>query len=238
MAFFKKYLPIYAMTLCCFLLVSLLTSRAVTTVAQAELAKPGVTIVVDPGHGGEDGGALSCTGVPESRLNLEISLKLRDLLHFMGYSTRMVRETDVSIHSEGAGTIAQKKVSDLRNRVALVNATDNALLISIHQNQFPESKYFGAQVFYAPTEGSRELAEGTQSLLISALNPQSSRRCKSAGEVYLMKNIHCTGILVECGFLSNPMEEARLRDGAFQQKLCCVIVCALDQFLTERQNVI
>lgn len=238
MAFFKKYLPIYAMTLSCFLLVSFMTSRAVTTVAEAEQAKPGVTIVVDPGHGGEDGGAVSCTGVEESVLNLEIGLRLRDLLCFMGYSTRMVRETDVSIHTEGAKTIAQKKVSDLRNRAAMVNETENALLISIHQNQFPQRKYFGAQVFYAPTAGSQELAEETQSLLISALNPKSSRRCKAAGEVYLLKNIQCTGILVECGFLSNPIEEARLRDGTYQQKLCCVIACALDQFLTERQNVI
>ncbi len=238
MFFFKKYLPIYAMTLASFLLVSLMTSRAVTTVAEAELARPGVTVVVDPGHGGEDGGAISCTGVPESRFNLEIGRKLRDLLAFMGYSTKLVREEDVSIHSGDAGTIAQKKVSDLRNRVAMVNDTENALLISIHQNQFPESKYFGAQVFYASTEGSRELAEETQALLISTLNPKSSRRCKAAGEVYLLKNIHCTGILVECGFLSNPQEEARLRDGDYQRKLCCAIAAGLDRFLTQRQNVI
>ena len=196
-----------------------------------------VTVVIDAGHGGEDGGASSKSGVLESTINLEIAGITNDLLRFAGVRTAMVRTQDVSVYTEG-GSIQQKKVSDLKNRVKFVESTPNALLLSIHQNFFPETKYHGAQVFYAPTEGSRELAEGTQSLLISALNPQSSRRCKSAGEVYLMKNIHCTGILVECGFLSNPMEEARLRDGAYQQKLCCVIVCALDQFLTERQNVI
>lgn len=238
MAFFKKYLPIYAMTLSCFFLVSLFASRAVTTVAEAELAKPGVTLVIDPGHGGEDGGAVSCTGLPESGFNLEISLKLRDLLCFMGYSTKMLREADVSLHGPEAGTIAQKKVSDLKNRVKAVNKTENALFISIHQNQFPESRYSGAQVFYAPTEGSQDLAEKTQALLVSALNPKSSRRCKAAGEVYLLKNIRCTGILVECGFLSNPVEEARLRDGNYQRRLCCVLACALDQFLTRRQNVV
>ena len=233
MAFFKKYLPIYAMTLCCFLLVSLLTSRAVTTVAQAELAKPGVTIVVDPGHGGEDGGALSCTGVPESRLNLEISLKLRDLLHFMGYSTRMVRETDVSIHSEGAGTIAQKKVSDLKNRVKLINETKNGILLSIHQNYYPDSRYSGVQVFCGNSEGSEALAKHLQASLVAGLNPGSRRQAKQGKGIYLLEHIQCPGALIECGFLSNPREEALLRDSAYQKKLCCVIGSALNRYLSQ-----
>lgn len=238
MAFLKRYLLIYVITIAAFILAATLTTEAVTALAEAELNKPSITIVLDPGHGGEDGGAVSCTGVLESKINLEVATRLDDLLHFMGYHTVMVRTQDVSIHSASAQTISQKKVSDLKNRVALVNDTENALLISIHQNQFPESKYAGAQVFYAPTEGSRILAERTQGLLISALNPRSSRRCKSAAEVYLMKNIHCTGILVECGFLSNPAEEASLRTPEYQKKLCCVLACAADQFLTEQQNML
>lgn len=238
MAFFKKYFLVYLLTFGCFVLVAMMTNHAVTATAEAELAKPSRTIVIDAGHGGEDGGATSCTGANESQINLSIALKLDDLLHFMGYSTKMVRTEDVSIYSGSASSIAQKKVSDLKNRVALVNETEDALLLSIHQNQFPESKYFGAQVFYAPTSGSRELAEQTQALLISALNPKSSRQCKPASEVYLLKNISCTGILVECGFLSNPAEEEKLRDEGYQQKLCCVIACALDQFLTADRNML
>lgn len=238
MVFLKKYLLVYVLTVAAFVLAAAMTTHAVTAVAEAELSKPGVTLVIDPGHGGEDGGAVSCTGAYESVVNLEIALRLNDLLHLMGYNTRMVRTTDVSIHSAGANTVAQKKVSDLKNRVALVNGTENALLISIHQNQFPESQYSGAQVFYAPTEGSQALAELTQSLLVSSLKPDSTRKSKSAAEVYLMKNINCTGILVECGFLSNPAEEVLLREAAYQQKICCVIASAVDQFLTEKQNVI
>lgn len=238
MAFFKKYFFMYLLTFGCFVLAAMMTNHAVIATAEAELAKPSRTIVIDAGHGGEDGGATSCTGVNESEINLSIALKLDDLLHFMGYSTKMVRTQDVSIYSGNVSSIAQKKVSDLKNRVALVNETDSALLLSIHQNQFPESKYFGAQVFYAPTSGSRELAERTQALLVSALNPKSSRQCKSASDVYLMKNIKSTGILVECGFISNPAEEEKLREKRYQQKLCCVIASALDQFLTADGNML
>ena len=238
MAFFKKYFLVYLLTFGCFVLMAMMTNHAVTAAAEAELAKPSRTIVIDAGHGGEDGGATSCTGVNESQSNLSIALKLDDLLHFMGYSTKMVRTQDVSIYSSSASSIAQKKVSDLKNRVALVNETEDALLVSIHQNQFPESKYFGAQVFYGKGPGSQELAEQTQALLISALNPKSSRRCKPASDVYLLKNTICTGILVECGFLSNPAEEEKLRDEGYQQKLCCVIASALDQFLTAEENML
>ena len=238
MAFLKKYLTFYLLVFGSFILVAVMTNHAVTVFSTARQAQPGVTIVIDPGHGGEDGGAVSCTGVYESGINLEIALRMDDLLHFMGYNTRMVRTEDIYVHDSSARTISEKKVSDLKNRVALVNDTENALLLSIHQNQFPESKYFGAQVFYAPTEGSQDLAKLTQQLLVTSLNPKSSRQCKPASGVYLMDHISCTAVLVECGFLSNPQEEANLRDPSYQQKLCCVMACCLSQFLTERQNMV
>ena len=112
-----------------------------------------VTVVIDAGHGGEDGGASSKSGTLESTLNLEIAGITNDLLRFAGVRTAMVRTQDVSVYTEG-GSIQQKKVSDLKNRVKFVESTPNALLLSIHQNFFPETKYHGAQVFYAKTPGS------------------------------------------------------------------------------------
>lgn len=219
---------VYLLVVTMFLAVSYGTSIATTTVAQMIPLERNHTVVIDAGHGGVDGGATSCTGVLESRFNLEISLKLNDLFHLLGYRTKMIRTTDISVYTSG-DTIAAKKVSDLRQRVKLVMETEDAVLISIHQNTFQDSKYHGAQVFYA--EEGKELAGHLQRALVDSLNPGSNRTSKPADGVYLMQHIDCPGILVECGFLSNPEEEAKLRDEAYQKKLCCVIGCVAAEYL-------
>lgn len=193
------------------------------------------TVVLDPGHGGEDGGALSPGGVRESGLNLEIGLRTRDLLRFLGLPVVMTRETDRSICDADAGTISEKKRSDLRNRVRIVEETENALLVSIHQNMFSESKYRGGQVFYAGTPGSRALAERLQALFSEALDPANHRQAKQSTDVYLLKQIRCTGILVECGFLSNPGEEQLLQRADYQKKLAAAISAALTLELSQIQ---
>ena len=143
----------------------------------------------------------------------------------------MTRTSDVSIYTAG-DTIARKKISDLKERVRIVNETPGAVFISIHQNQFSDSRYSGAQVFYAKTDGSKELGQKLQSELVTALNPGSNRKSKPISGVYLMENIQCTGVLIECGFLSNPREEAKLRDAGYQKRLCCVIGATLSQQLS------
>ncbi len=200
-----------------------ISSGAVTTYNQNSSVERSVTVVVDAGHGGIDGGATSCTGVLESAMNLEIALRLNDLLHLLGYDTVMIRTTDTSVYTEG-NTIAAQKVSDLKERVRICNETENAILISIHQNTFSDSRYDGAQVFYADTEGSAALAKSLQAKLCTG------RTAKKAGSVYLLQNIKCTGVLVECGFLSNPEEEAKLREKGYQQYLCAVIATTLNEF--------
>ena len=205
-------------------------STAVTTAVQTGAVERSATIIIDAGHGGIDGGATSCTGKLESSFNLEIALRLNDLLRLLGYDTVMVRTTDTSIYTEG-NTIAAQKVSDLKERVRIVNDTENAILVSIHQNTFSDSQYSGAQVFYANTPGSQELASCLQSAFCSTVNPGSKRICKQAGSVYLLQNIKKTGVLIECGFLSNPEEEARLRNAAYQQRLCGVIASVLSDFI-------
>lgn len=221
----------YILIIGLFLVSTGLGNRAVTVIAESISVEREHRIVIDPGHGGEDGGATSCSGRLESAYNLEIALRLNDLLHLLGYDTVMIRTTDTSVYTEGK-TIAQKKVSDLKERVRIVNDTENALLLSIHQNNFSDGRYSGAQVFYARTEGSEALAKQLQTALVTALNPGSNRQVKKSDGIYLMEHIDCTGVLIECGFLSNVQEEAKLRSPEYQRKLCCVIAATVSRYLS------
>lgn len=213
-----------------FLFGTVLGNHTVATISEMIPMERMHRVVIDPGHGGEDGGAVSCTGKNESTFNLQIALRLDDLLHLIGYDTVMIRTTDVSVYTAGQ-TIAQKKVSDLKQRVRIVERTYNPVLVSIHQNTFPEGKYRGAQVFYSGSAGSDALAKQMQDLLVSSLNPGSSRKAKQGNGIYLLDKITVPGVLVECGFLSNYQEEALLGTADYQKKLCCVISVCLAQFL-------
>ncbi|MBR4016752.1 MAG: N-acetylmuramoyl-L-alanine amidase [Oscillospiraceae bacterium] len=223
-------LPVYCVIISSCLLLALYWSRGVPAFSMNAKENDAATVIIDAGHGGIDGGATSCTGVLESNINLEIALKLNDLFRFIGLNTIMIRDTDCSVYTDG-NTIAQKKVSDLKERVRIVNQTENGILISIHQNLFPDNQYSGAQVFYAPTEGSKQLANLLQKNFIQTLNPTSHRKIKKADGIYLMQHINATGILVECGFLSNHREEYLLRDATYQQKICSVIACTVSTYL-------
>lgn len=227
---YLSLLPVYLVILAVFLGLAVGGSRAVTVLSENAPVLNRKTVIIDAGHGGPDGGATSCTGILESQFNLEIALRLRDLMELLGIQTVMIRQTDCSVYTQG-NTIAQKKVSDLKERVRIVNSTENATLVSIHQNLFTDAKYSGAQVFYANTEGSQELAKSMQNAFIQSVNPYSHRQAKKADGIYLMQNINCIGILIECGFLSNPKEEYLLRSDSYQKKLCSVIAATLSNHL-------
>ena len=226
---FRPWIFGYILILSLTLLAAHWGSRAVTVLVELSPPKRDHTVIIDAGHGGVDGGATSCTGILESRFNLEISLKLNDFLHFLGYDTRMIRTEDISVYTKGE-TIAAKKASDLKERVRICNETENALLLSIHQNNFPDSRYSGAQVFYAP--GSEALAKELQTEFRQVLNPGSRRQEKKCSGIYLMEHISCPGVLIECGFLSNPEEEGRLRSDAYQKQLAALIGCTVSRFLS------
>ena len=234
-----KYLKRYSLLclLVCGLALggALVLSRAgsAVTAMVAEPSLPAV-VVIDPGHGGEDGGTVSALGTHESRINLEIALKLDSLLHFLGTPTRMIRTEDVSVETEGE-TIAQRKVSDIKHRVQMVESVPNALLVSIHENHFTESKYRGAQVFYA--RGSEALAEKLQAAIATHVDPNNHRQCKAAQNIYLMEHVTCPAVLVECGFLSNPQEELLLRQPEYQKKLAAAIACTLLEYLEEANEI-
>lgn len=230
----RQYLPVLpacCLVILCLLLVTMLGNQAATVLSQSAPIGIRNTVIIDAGHGGVDGGATSCTGILESKINLEIALRLDDLMHLLGIQTKMIRISDCSIYTRGE-TIAAKKVSDLKERVRIVNDTENSVLISIHQNYFSDSRYFGAQTFYGKAAGSKELAATLQSSLVQTLNQGSRRTAKEADGIYLLENIERCGVLVECGFISNPQEEAKLTNMQYQKRLCCVIASVLSQYFS------
>lgn len=205
---------------------------AITTMQSERVGES--TLVLDAGHGGEDGGAVSGTGVPESGINLDIVLRLDQIMGLYGVAPVLTRDGDYAIYTEGAKTLREKKVSDIHNRVALIESYPGATLISIHQNSYPNPKYSGAQVFFSPAAESRPLGEHIQQKLAAALDPGNQRvATRIPDTVYLMNHITCRAVLVECGFLTNPQEERLLRDPKYQTKLAAAVAGA---YLTEDTN--
>lgn len=214
-----------------------------TAFLESQIAKPvfsaseaaALTVVLDPGHGGEDGGAVSPDGVEESGLNLEIALRLQELLRFSGVKTQMTRIADVSIHQEEARTIQEKKASDLRQRVEIVNGIPGAMLLSIHQNSLPSSVVtYGAQAFWNQQAGAERLAVSIQDALNQAVNTHRAKEAKPiASTIYLMRQITAPGVLVECGFLSNPEETLRLQQAGHQCRLAVAITAGFFKGLSE-----
>lgn len=188
-------------------------------------------LVLDAGHGGEDGGAVSAAGDKESDINLAIVLKLDQIMGLCGVPVVLTRSEDRSIHDPEADTLREKKVSDLHNRVELVEALDQALLLSVHQNSFPDSRYSGAQVFYGAAEGSQLWGEYTQEVLRVSLDNNNTRGAKRIPDtVYLMNHVTCPAILVECGFMSNGEEVSLLLTSAYQKKMAAVLAGACLQY--------
>lgn len=198
-----------------------------STTASGYIRYPSHTLILDAGHGGEDGGAVSLSGVAESGINLSIVLKMDQIAGLYGVHTVLIRTTDTSIADSSAQTLREKKRSDLYNRVAVVNKTPGAVLISVHQNNYPSKSASGPQVFFHDDEESKGWAEQTQALLQSTLNSDKERQAtKIAKTVYLMNHINCRAILVECGFLSNPAEDQLLQQEEYQTKIALVLIGA------------
>ena len=226
----KKLIPVYVVGLIVFVLIIVVTNHAVTVFQQTAAIPDRICVIIDAGHGGEDGGATSYTGVLESETNLQISLRLEDMLHLLGIQTKMIRTTDRSVYTEGK-SLSAKKISDLKERVRIVNETDPAVLISIHQNTFSDSHYSGAQVFYN-TKGEGELLATTlQKNFIENLNHGSNRKAKRADNIYLLEHTNTTAVLIECGFISNPQEAALLNTEQYQKSVSALIAATVSAFL-------
>lgn len=190
-------------------------------------------ILVDAGHGGVDGGAVSpIDKTVEKELNLAVAARLCDLLKIMGYDVVMTRTEDISIHGAEANTIRQKKVSDLKNRLKLLDEGDCELLISVHMNIFSESRYSGTQVFYGGgNERSLPLAEELQKSVKSLVQPDNERVVKRSGKsIYILYNAKKPAVMAECGFLSNYEELTRLKSPPYQQKLAAALMSGLNEY--------
>lgn len=221
----------YVLSLSLLLLFALRGLQNTSSVSATEVLRP--VIVLDPGHGGMDGGATGADGSRESDLNLSISLKIDAVLGLLGENTLLSRDSDRDLASEDAVSVSQKKVSDIRNRVALVNSHPESILLSIHCNSFDESKYHGAQVFYNGLGSSQNLAVDIQTQISEHVDSSNHRESKKIQpDVYLMKHIEVPGVLVECGFLTNPDELAKLNTEDYQKQLAVAIAVTVTNHLS------
>ncbi len=188
------------------------------------------TIIIDPGHGGEDGGANVGESIVEKDINLAISLKLRDFLLINDFDVIMTRDSDTSLYDNDSAN--SKKRSDLSNRVELFNSSSNNVVVSIHQNKFVDSKYYGTQIFYSDNnDDNKLLAENIRNSVVSLLQPDNKRECKLSGsEIYILDNTTVPAVLVECGFLSNESEAAMLITEEYQNKIAYSICLGLMEY--------
>ncbi len=190
-------------------------------------------IIIDAGHGGVDGGAVSKSGVCESHINLSIALKVRKLLEQDGAIVLLTRNQDVGLYTED-GSIRKKKNEDLRNRKKMRDESDADLFVSIHMNSFGDSKYYGAQTFYPKdSKESKKVSEYIQEELIKVLDKGNTRKAKEKSDVYLLKESNIPMVLIECGFLSNQQEEKLLQDSKYQEKVAWSIYTGIMKYFQQ-----
>lgn len=213
----------------------------ITSPATASPAASGAivrrTVVIDPGHGGEDGGAVASDGTLEKDLNLAVSQKIHRLCGALGISSVMTREDDVMLYDkygelEDYG--GKKKSFDLKNRVRFTKeAGDDAIFLGIHMNRFTDPKYSGAQVYYSKNDpDSAVLADMLRRRISTSLQVENTRETKKAdSSIFVLKQLHVPAVLLECGFLSNADETARLKDEEYQKALAAVTLGALGDYI-------
>lgn len=195
--------------------------------------EPDFIITIDPGHGGFDPGKVSNDGIKEKDINLTIALKLKQKLESLGFTVYLTRETDVALNSPDAGS---KKMSDLNNRIAFAADKKSDLFISIHQNSFSGASVHGAQVFYYETsEQGHQLAELIQDKIKTIADNTNGREVKGNSEYLLLARSTCTSVIVECGFLSNADECARLCSDEYQELLATAISDAVMSYYQKIQ---
>lgn len=215
------------------ILISLIFINYLIPIRASIIENEEKVILIDPGHGGIDGGAKSKSGTIEKDINLQIALKLRDSLEEKGYKVCMTRDSDEGLYEKG-NTVREKKREDLKNRVKMKTETNCDIFISIHQNMFPQSKCYGAQVWFASNEKSYYLATSIQNSLKETINDNNKRVAKPAAEAYLILRDKYEGasVLVECGFLSNPDEEFKLKSEEHQDLIVEGICKGIDSYFS------
>jgi len=224
----KRLILSLLLILCCTASILFVNFKIATSTFSFQ--KENKLILIDPGHGGIDGGAVSKRGTVEKDLNLQISKKVKTALTNLGYQVIMTREDDSGLY-ENNGTIRNKKIQDLNNRIKMINSSGANVFISIHMNMFPESKYYGAQVWYSDKYESKVLAHMIQVGLKTDINNVNKRDEKAANNSYkILRESEIVSVLVECGFLTNYNEEQQLLNEEYQNKIAISIAASVDKF--------
>lgn len=188
-------------------------------------AKP--TLIIDAGHGGFDGGAESASGLIEKDLNLLIAQNLQDFCTLCGMETIMVRESDTDVGDPSLSSSARKQ-DDIYSRLDLFEETEDAWVLSIHQNEYPDASVFGAQMFYGVQNPQSEHFAAVLQERFWALDPENDRQIKPGPEsVYLLQHTTKPMVLAECGFMSNPEEAEKLASFDYQQKVAFTLLCGV-----------
>lgn len=219
---------LFVLILCCFTLVGCASSK--TTLTQSTT----IPVLIDPGHGGFDGGAVAADGTTEKHINLAIALMLRDVLAVCGVPVTLTRDTDKALNAEDAHAVRSNKTSDMQARLALYQQAE--VVISVHQNHFDVPKYSGTQVFYSGNHtDSQQLADSIHSAVVEQLQPENHREIKKATNgIYLLHHTTAPCVLVECGFLSNPKEREQLKTPEYQQRIALTIASGYWKYQTTK----
>lgn len=228
----KKSIKLTLSIVGCFVLLAVcarVTERALPVTA-TPTDKP--TVVLDAGHGGLDSGAVGVTGALEKNINLSIVLTLRDMLEMSGFNVVLTRDEDISIYDPGITGIRNQKLNDMDNRLKIIQSHPDSVFLCIHQNNFTDPQYFGGQMFYNNNNpNNRSLAQIMQNKF-AQLQPGNDREIKLSGdELFLLKSNPNPSLMIECGFLSNPEEEAKLSTWEYQQKVAFTIYSGLMEYL-------
>ena len=228
----KKSLKLTLSMIGCFVLLAVcarITERALPTAAEAA-ERP--VIVLDAGHGRLDSGAVGVNGTLEKDVNLSIVRILRDMLELSGFDVVLTRSEDISIYDAGVEGIRNQKLSDMDNRLEIVQSYPDSIFLCIHQNNYTDPQYFGGQMFYNNNNpNNRTLAQIMQNKF-AELQPGNDREIKLSGdELFLLKSNQNPSLMIECGFLSNPDEEARLSTWEYQQQVAFTIFGGVMEYI-------
>jgi N-acetylmuramoyl-L-alanine amidase len=230
-------IPLTFAFLACFVIVAMTANNRVVSVPAIAGVNDRPIIVIDAGHGGPDPGCVGVNGELEKDINLAIALNLRDILVFSGFTVIMTRDTDISIHDAGIEGLRKQKLSDMENRKNIIKEYPESIFISIHQNQFTEPQYFGAQMFFSTVNRDNFRFAQIMQNKFRELDPENNREAKLIdGELYLFKNTVQPALLIECGFLSNEKDAARLADSEFQKQVAFTIFRGLIEFICQNQT--
>lgn len=235
----KEKIPFIAAMACCCVVLAI--SGAVKAGGDSEAAmtqaEEKLTVVLDAGHGGADGGGVGINGVCEKDINLNIVKYLGTMLSFSGYEVVYTRTEDISIYDNGVEGLRNQKVSDMENRLEIIESYPDSIFFSIHQNQYTDSAYFGGQMFYTTNNSNNFRLATVMQEKFAELQPGNDRDVKLIDNgLYLFKNTKQPALLIECGFLSNANDAANLNTPEYQKKVAFTIYRGLTEYLAEVKN--